>query len=226
MGRAPADRVNAMEVMSEAAVTQSPPSDATFNQLFAGTAVMRLLLSAAIFVMLGCFPAHSKTLLEDVLFVLTSLEEMDSGRGHKTTVVQDGDSIHSEMSAHSAASAKPRVIVAATIKRVGACRFDVDYKMTGELFSAQYVVDFANSDVEKAHATEVRNFAGFQREAITIPGTTLCLQRGQTYFSPMAPGTCVGDLHVDFLRVPRESSIERMLATIRRLPTNCIPKLS
>jgi hypothetical protein len=185
---------------------------------------MRLFSIVALLIGLSWNPAHSRTLLEDVLYVVIAIDERDDDKYRKTTIVQDGSTLHSET---VLVGAEPRPMVDVTIRRVDACRFDVISKLGNDgPVSAHYVVDFADADFEGAHPTHARNFAGRMVEAISIPGSQYCLVHGQPYFNQTAAGTCTREFYVDFIRVPRLQGIEKMLAAIRRLRTHCIPELS
>ena len=181
--------------------------------------MMRLFSVIALLFGLSWWPAHSQTLLEDVLYVVSGFE---TGKNHgsvRPSVSQDSDSLQFEIDGR-----KLQASFAITIKRVNACRFEIERNST--VFSERSVIDFTKSDFEGAHLTKARNFSGRLRDAISIPGTRYCLAHGEPFFNTIPAGTCVDKFYADFAVGAGLQGVEKMLATIRRLRTHCVPELS
>jgi hypothetical protein len=184
-------------------------------------------LSFALF-LAGAPAVRAQTLLETVLYVVSTHEARDTDGG-KITIAQDGESIHSKLFVHIKRAADgaflhTELASAVSVKRITDCKFAVNYRGAGFLYTA-YTVDFSFSDLEGAHLAGVRNAIGDLSNAIVIPRTKYCLAVGRPYLNDIGAGSCSDTFAAVPVAVLDEGGVKMLLA-VHRLRNFCVPKVS
>jgi hypothetical protein len=175
----------------------------------------------------GASPAAAETLLDTVLYVVSTLAPREAA-GVRVTVTNDADSVHAELflSIRSAGAWGPlHRVVSVSVKRVADCKFEVNENYaTTRHDNAAYSVDFSSADFAAAHPADVRNNSGHLSHAIVIPGAKFCHAAGRPYFNNIGAGSCAESFAVGPAFLHPDDG--KMLDAIHRLAEFCTPKLT